>query len=159
MLWQTFTLLTQWDTCSGWSHQQLLVCGNNQVHSCKTHHSVCRSGVLAGWRSRLEERAAMCHMLRPCGPLGTCLRPRGHDRPRQLVCFGEVQGKTGRIWGCRMGDGITDGPQQTGGRWCWTGWTGDCGGEGGSFCEKNYWAQKARQQDWMGSDHVQSDGW
>lgn len=54
------------------------------------HTKLSLSGVLAGWRRRLEERAAMCHMLRPCGPLGTCLRPRGHDRPRQLVCFGEV---------------------------------------------------------------------
>lgn len=53
----------------------------------------------------------MCHMLRPSGPLGTCLRPRGHDRPRQLVCFGEVWGETGWIWGCMMGDGTTDGPQ------------------------------------------------
>ncbi|CAB1458921.1 unnamed protein product [Pleuronectes platessa] len=43
-----------------------------------------------GWRRGLKERAAMCHMLRPCGPLGTCFRPRGHDQLRQLVCFGEV---------------------------------------------------------------------
>lgn len=70
---------------------------------------------------------AVCHTLRPRGPLDTCLRPQGHDRPRQLVCFGEVQAETERIWGCGAGgwdyrwaavDGREDGC--TGGGWGWS---------------------------------------
>lgn len=79
---------------------------------------------------------AVCHTLRPRGPLDTCLRPRGDDRPRQLVCFGEVQAETGRIWGCGAGGmGLQMGRcRQAGGR-------GERVGLGGGvvgFCEKNY---------------------
>lgn len=42
------------------------------------------SGVFAGWRRRLEEHVAMCHMLRPCGPLGTCFHPQG-TRPAKTA--------------------------------------------------------------------------
>lgn len=108
-------------------YQQLLVCNNNQVHKSVKHTTLSLCGGLAGWRRRLEERVAVCHTLRPRGPLDTCLRPQGHDRPRQLVCFGEVQAETERIWGCGAGgwdyrwaavDRREDGC--TGGGWGWS---------------------------------------
>lgn len=58
----------------------------------------------------------MCHTPQP---LDTCLCPQGHDRPGQLVRFGEVQGGTGQTWGCVRdgGMGLQMGCNGLGGGW------------------------------------------
>lgn len=78
---------------------------------------------------RPEEHAAMCHMLRPDGPLmAPVYAPGGHDRPRQLVWFWrsvELRqgGYGGACWGMGLQMGRSRRRGREGRRESRTGWT------------------------------------
>lgn len=100
------------------------------------HTTLSLSGVLAGWRRRLEERAAMCHMLRPYGPLGTCLRPPGTQPAKTAGLFWRsVEQDRVDLERQDWGMGLQMGRSRWGAR---TGRTGGGPWRGGVLCEMNY---------------------